>query len=91
MAAQYSLPFVTAVALLADPRSPASFDDASRARADLLALGDRVVPHHDAEWQDAFPAHFAAGVRFTLARRIDRVGARPRRARHAGAAGRRAT
>jgi len=66
MAAQYSLPFVTAVALLADARSPASFDAAARGRADLLALVDRVVPHHDAECQDAFPAHFAAGVRFSL-------------------------
>jgi 2-methylcitrate dehydratase PrpD len=62
MAAQYSLPFTTAVALLSDPADPASFAGAELERADLRALADRVEPVHDDAFQRLFPRHFGGGV-----------------------------
>ena len=62
MAAQYSLPFTTAVALLGDASDPSWFGDASRDDAALLALVDKVVPFHDEAFQRAFPAHFGGAM-----------------------------
>ena len=62
MAAQYSLPFTTAVALLGDASDPAWFGDAARDDAALLALADKVVPIHDDAFQRAFPAHFGGAI-----------------------------
>jgi 2-methylcitrate dehydratase PrpD len=67
MAAQYSLPYTTAVALLDDPVSPSSYDAPTYLRADLLALADKVVPHEDEALEAAFPEHFAGAVTVTLA------------------------
>lgn len=66
MAAQYSLPYVTAATLALDPRDPHSFSDASMARPDIQALSDRVTAREDAELQKLFPAKFPAGVRMEL-------------------------
>jgi 2-methylcitrate dehydratase PrpD len=62
MAAQYSLPFTTAVALLGDASDPSWFGDAARDDPALLALADKVVPVHDEAFQRAFPAHFGGGI-----------------------------
>jgi 2-methylcitrate dehydratase PrpD len=62
MAAQYSLPFTTAVALLGDASDPSWFGDASRDDAALLALVDKVVPFQDEAFQRAFPAHFGGAM-----------------------------
>lgn len=66
MAAQYSLPYVAAVAIADDPATPASFLPATYERADLLALAARVDGHVDAQMQRDFPAHFAGAVRIAL-------------------------
>ena len=62
MAAQYSLPFTTAVALLGDPADPSSFGDAARDDPALLALADKVVAVHDEAFQRAVPAHFGGAI-----------------------------
>ena len=67
MAAQYSLPYVTAVALLDDPAAPELFEAGPRDRSDLLALADRVHAHVDPALQAAFPEHFAGAIRIGFA------------------------
>jgi 2-methylcitrate dehydratase PrpD len=62
MAAQYSLPFTTAVALLGDPADPSSFGDAARDDPALLGLADKVSAVHDDAFQRAFPAHFGGAI-----------------------------
>ena len=62
MAAQYSLPFTTAVALLGDPSDPEAFGERARDDASLLALADKVQPIHDDAFQRAFPAHFGGAI-----------------------------
>ena len=62
MAAQYSLPFTTAVAMLGDASDPAWFGEAARDDPRLLALAGKVVPIHDEAFQRAFPAHFGGAV-----------------------------
>jgi 2-methylcitrate dehydratase PrpD len=81
MAAQYSLPFTTAVALLADPRALDAFDAPARADPELLALADRVVARHDDAFERAFPEHFGGAAELRLrngevwtARRLDSSG-----------------
>jgi 2-methylcitrate dehydratase PrpD len=66
MAAQYSLPYVTAAALLLDPQKPESFEDEAMARPDMLALSDRVKASEDNDLQKLFPAKFSARVRIVL-------------------------
>lgn len=66
MAAQYSLPFATAVALTLDPSDPNSFGHAQRNRADLLALADKVQPQIEPQLQAVYPRKFAGGVRIGL-------------------------
>lgn len=74
MAAQYSLPFTTAVALLSDTTSPSSFQPDQLERTDLLAVADRIVSVYDAEFEAAFPAHFGGGIsiRFRDGSRLSR-------------------
>ena len=62
MAAQYSLPFTTAVALVGDPADPASFGDSARDDERVLTLADRVTPIHDDDFQRAFPKHFGGAI-----------------------------
>lgn len=67
MAAQYSLPYVTAATLMLDPRNPDSFDDAVMSRPDLLALADRVSASEDVGLESYFPKKFPARVRIRYA------------------------
>ena len=62
MAAQYSRPYTTAVALLGDAAEPSWFGDAARDDPAVLALVDKVVPIHDEAFQRAFPAHFGGAI-----------------------------
>ena len=74
MAAQYSLPFTTAVALLSDTTTPSSFQPDQLERLDLLTVADRIVSVYDAEFEAAFPAHFGGGIsiRFRDGTRLSR-------------------
>ena len=60
MAAQYSLPFVTAVTLLLDPRSPTSYNEQAMSSTAVLAMADRVTAFEDDELEKLFPARFPA-------------------------------
>ncbi len=60
MAAQYSLPFVTAVTLLLDPRSPISYNEQAMNSPEVLAMADRVTAFEDADLEKLFPARFPA-------------------------------
>jgi 2-methylcitrate dehydratase PrpD len=60
MAAQYSLPFVTAVTLLLDPRSPTSYNEQAMSNTAVLAMADRVTAFEDDELEKLFPARFPA-------------------------------
>lgn len=66
MAAQYSLPYTTAVALIGDPHAPESFRAPAYDREDLVALAAKVSAHLDPELDAAFPRHFAGGIRVRL-------------------------
>lgn len=74
MAAQYSLPFTTAVALLRDAADPSSFDAAARDDPAILAVVDKVVAIHDEDFQRAFPRHFGGAIAI-----VTRDGARAER------------
>jgi 2-methylcitrate dehydratase PrpD len=63
MAAQYSLPYVTAVATLSNAQDPRAFDEDAAGRADFLALGARVTAAEDAALDKLFPAQFPASAR----------------------------
>ena len=66
MAAQYSLPYVTAVAILLDPTLPSSYDLISIKNKELLKISDLVIPHIDKKLQPLYPKKFPAGVRILL-------------------------
>lgn len=67
MAAQYSLPFTTAVALASDAADPRSFDALARADAGLHRIADLVAPRIDDEMEAQFPGRFAGGIRLRFA------------------------
>jgi 2-methylcitrate dehydratase PrpD len=67
MAAQYSLPYTTAVAMLSDVTNPDSFDDEATARPEVLALADRVVPTRAPDLEMLFPEKWASRVRLRYA------------------------
>ena len=67
MAAQYSLPYTTAVAMLSDPTNPDSFDDEATARPDVLALADRVVATCAPDLDALFPGNWASRVKLHYA------------------------
>lgn len=67
MAAQYSLPYTTAVAMLSDVTNPDSFDDEATARPDLLAIADRVVATRAPDLEMLFPANWASRVKLHYA------------------------
>lgn len=66
MAAQYSLPYTMAVALLGDPKAPASFSEDSMRQAATLAMADRVGARVDDALEGRYPAKFAGGFTATL-------------------------
>jgi 2-methylcitrate dehydratase PrpD len=66
MAAQYSLPFVCAVAIMMDPAMPASFSDQAMADSAVLRMTDRVKPVVDKALEAMFPRRFPGGVRIKL-------------------------
>lgn len=67
MAAQYSLPFTLAAALVHGPASHDAFAEERLGDPAVLALADRVEAVADARMQAAFPAHFGSWVELTLA------------------------
>ena len=66
MAAQYSLPFTVAAALIDGPESVDGFAVEALASSERHALCDIVEAEPDAEFQSAFPAHFGMSVRLHL-------------------------
>ena len=66
MSAQYSLPYTTAVAVLADASQPASFDTETMMRTDILAMGDRVKATVDPALEALYPRKYASRVQFVL-------------------------
>lgn len=66
MAAQYSLPYTTAVAVLGDAANPDSFMEAAMMRDDVLALADKVTARIDPKLQALYPRKYAAQVRFHM-------------------------
>lgn len=66
MAAQYSLPYATAAAIVLDPRDSRSFDAPAIHRPDVLRLADRVRPCWSAELERYFPRKYPGGVRIKL-------------------------
>ncbi len=65
MAAQYSLPYTLAAALLHGPAALSGFSPEAMADADLLALAERVQAQEDAQMEASFPAHFGSWVELT--------------------------
>ena len=66
LAAQYSLPFTVAVATIADPSQPESFNSAAMERSDLLSLSDKVRSTIDPELQALYPEKFPSRVEFRM-------------------------
>jgi 2-methylcitrate dehydratase PrpD len=66
MSAQYSLPFTTAVALLADPSDPANFEDDARRRSDFLQMADKVAAAADPELEAVYPQKLPGRVQIKL-------------------------
>jgi 2-methylcitrate dehydratase PrpD len=66
MAAQYSLPYACAAAIVLDPASPDSFALDMLDRPDVLRLADLVDPVVDDELEAIFPRKMAGGVRIAL-------------------------
>ncbi len=66
MSAQYSLPYAVAATLLLDPQDPRSFSEESMARADVLAVMDKVTATADPELDRLLPEKYPGGVRFKL-------------------------
>lgn len=61
MSAQYSLPYAVTAALMLDPRDPRSFNADTMARADVLAVADRVAAKVSPELEAYFPAKYPGG------------------------------
>jgi 2-methylcitrate dehydratase PrpD len=66
MAAQYSLPYTVAAALLGDTSLPAAFETEARARPAVQQLADLVAPRVDASLEAEFPKRMAGGIRIIL-------------------------
>lgn len=66
MAAQYSLPYVTAAAIALDARQSDSFEAPNIHRKRVLALADLVKPTFDQEFEAMFPRRFPGGIRIKL-------------------------
>jgi 2-methylcitrate dehydratase PrpD len=66
MAAQYSVPFIAAIALSEDIRDPAVYQDSILSRTDLAALQRKVEMQVDEEFDRLFPKRIAARVTVTL-------------------------
>jgi 2-methylcitrate dehydratase PrpD len=66
MAAQYSLPYACAAAIVLDPTSPGSFDVDVLDRDDVLRIADLVRPVIDNELEALFPRKMGGGVRIRL-------------------------
>lgn len=66
MAAQYSLPYTAAAAIMLDPRDSASFEAPTIHREEVLRVADRVTPRFDEALEAHFPRKYAAGVRIRL-------------------------
>jgi 2-methylcitrate dehydratase PrpD len=60
--AQFSMPFVAAVALVDGEVTPAQFETSRFADMEVLALADRVECIHDPELDLHYPAHWPAWV-----------------------------
>src|SRR5262249_45335540 len=67
MGAQYSIPYCTAAALMADPADPAIYQDAALHDPARRELARRVEVHVDPEMEAAFPRHYAAHVELEVA------------------------
>jgi 2-methylcitrate dehydratase PrpD len=67
MAAQYSLPYTVAVAMLSDVTNPVSFNDEAIVRPDVLALADRVEATRAPDLDALFPAKWASRVKLHYA------------------------
>ena len=65
MAAQYSMPFVAAVALASDPKDPRSFEGSALNNPEVCDLAQRVELHADPEIQAMLP-HFSTRVEVHL-------------------------
>jgi 2-methylcitrate dehydratase PrpD len=61
--AQFSMPFVAAIAILHGEVTPALFTEERYAAPEVLALADRVECVHDPELDRSYPAHWPAWVR----------------------------
>jgi 2-methylcitrate dehydratase PrpD len=66
MAAQYSLPYVTAAAIALDARKSESFEKPNIHRKSVLALADLVKPKFDEKLEAMFPRRFPGGIRIKL-------------------------
>ena len=66
MAAQYSLPYACAAAIVLDPASPESFDVDVLGRRDVLRIADLVQPVIDKDLEALFPRKMGGGVRIRL-------------------------
>lgn len=60
MAAQYSLPFVVAAAIVKGPYSDGAFEPAALSDPGVLSVADKVHCVHDAGMEAAFPRHFGS-------------------------------
>jgi 2-methylcitrate dehydratase PrpD len=67
MGAQYSIPYCAAVALLGDPRDPASFSTEAVADPVIREVARRVKIEVDPAVEAVYPAQFGASVVLTLA------------------------
>ena len=63
MGAPYSLPITVAVALLLDPRSPDSFNEAAIVRQDVLEIADKVHGLMDPDLEALYPSRLGVRVR----------------------------
>src|SRR5262249_53539918 len=66
MAAQYSMPFVAAVALVRDPKDPRTFVGDALDDPDVCALTRKVELFFDPEMEALYPDHHAARVEVHL-------------------------
>jgi 2-methylcitrate dehydratase PrpD len=66
MAAQYSVPFIAAIALTEDIRDPGVYQESILGRTDLAALQRKVEMQVDEEFDQLFPKRIAARVTVTL-------------------------
>jgi len=66
MAAQYSLPYATAAAIVLNPRDSRSFDAPAIYGEDVLRLADRVRASWSEELERHFPSKYPGGVRIRL-------------------------